>query len=87
MTARATSRVEGADTEDRRLSRLDGRARYAVLGHPGVWRYVGQATFVDDDGHDVEHDYVRMVPVGRDGHEVWVDPADCGRLGTVTRSA
>jgi hypothetical protein len=68
-------------------ARLDGRARYAVIGHPGVWRYVGQAVFVGDDGRDVEHDYVRMAPVGQDEPEVWVDPADCGRIGDASTSA
>lgn len=67
--------------------RLDGRARYAVLGHPGVWRYVGQAVFADDDGRDVEHEYVRMVPVGRDGQEVWVAPGDVARLGEARHTA
>jgi hypothetical protein len=61
-------------------ARLDGRARYAVLGHAGTWRYVGQATFVDDSGGTVEHEYVRMAMVGRDGHEVWVDPSDVTRV-------
>jgi len=77
-----TARANAADG-----GRLDARARYAVIGHPGVWRYVGQATFVDDDGRDVEHDFVRMVPVGVDGPEVWVDPLDCGRLVERKRTA
>jgi hypothetical protein len=55
---------------------MRGTARYLLVGHPGVWRYVGQAVFADDDGLDVEHEWVRMVPVGVDGPEAWVDPAD-----------
>jgi hypothetical protein len=52
---------------------LSARGVYAVAGHDGPWHYVGQATYVDDDGHVIEHDYVRMV---QDGDELWVPLAD-----------
>jgi hypothetical protein len=55
------------------VSRLSGTALYAVRGEEGPWRYVGQATYVDDAGRTVEHDYVRMV---QDDSEVWVAPDD-----------
>lgn len=56
---------------------LDPRARYTLAGEPGEWRYVGQATYLDDDGREVEHDHVRMAQV-RDGLvvEAWVDPGE-----------
>lgn len=57
-------------------ARPDARDRYTVAGQTGVWRYVGQATYVDDAGRTVEHDHVRMAPVGVDGPEVWVAPGD-----------
>lgn len=82
MTTPSNGRTRLTDHWDR----LDATARYAVLGHPGVWRYVGQASFADDDGADVEHDWVRMVPVGRAGQEAWVAPGDVARLAdTVDR--
>lgn len=59
---------------------LAGTARYLVDGEPGAWRYVGQATYVDDDGRDVEHDHVRMREIGGD-REVWVPLADVVRAG------
>lgn len=64
------------------MIRLDARARYAVAGESGVWRYVGQAAYVDDDGRAVEHDYVRMALVGHDGHEVWCPSGDVTRADT-----
>lgn len=57
------------------MTRLSGMARYVVTGESGAWRYVGQATYVDDEGATVEHDHVRMRQVGGD-REVWVDPVD-----------
>ena len=62
------------------MIRLRATARYTVAGEAGVWRYVGQATYVDDHGREVDHDYVRMARVGQDGHEVWVAPEDVTRL-------
>ena len=60
---------------------LAGTARYAVDGESGAWRYVGQATYVDDaTGETVEHDWVRMVRVGDPTHEEWVDPSSVTRL-------
>ena len=53
--------------------RLDRRLRYTVAGQDGTWRYAGQATYTDDDGRAVDHDYVRMV---QGDAEVWVDPAE-----------
>ena len=58
----------------RRAARLDARLRFAVDGLPGVWRFLGQATYADDDGRTVEHDWLRMAPVGDPGGEEWVAP-------------
>lgn len=67
---------------------------YRVSTHPGAaFRFVGQATYVDEfTGEEVEHDMVHMVMVGDD--YVWaVDPdevtplvagewcSECGQLG------
>lgn len=57
------------------MIRLDARLRYTVAGESGAWRYVGQATYLDDDGRTVEHDDVRMAAVGGDRREVWVPRA------------
>lgn len=62
------------------MTRLDARLRYAVAGRDGAWRYVGQATYVDDDGREVEHDWARMVRVSDPSAEEWVDPAGVTRL-------
>jgi len=49
-------------------------ARYTLAGRPGAWRYLGQATYVDEHtGAEVEHDHVRMM---RGDEEVWVDPRE-----------
>lgn len=52
---------------------LSPRGVYAVRGHDGPWHYLGQASYVDDDGRTVDHDWVRMV---QDDEEVWVHPDD-----------
>jgi hypothetical protein len=44
-----------------------------LVGREGPWRFLGQATYVDDDGRTVEHDWVRVV---QDDEEVWVAPED-----------
>lgn len=51
-----------------------GGIRYGVAGEPGAWRYLGQATYADDQGHEVEHDWWLM----RDdaGRVIAVDPAE-----------
>lgn len=67
--------------------------RYAVELYPGIaFRFVGQATYLDDEGEEVEHDMVRMVMVG-DDVEHWLDPeyvteladdaycTECGQVG------
>lgn len=41
--------------------RLDRRAYYRVAGEEGPWRYAGQATYDDQYGQRVEHDWVHMV--------------------------
>lgn len=62
------------------MTRLDATARYAVAGERGVWRYVGQATYLDDHGRTVDHDHVRMALAGRLDVEVWCSPGDVTRL-------
>lgn len=47
---------------------------YAVDGFTGEFVYVGPAFYEDEDG-PVEHDHLRMVPVGG-GDEVWVAPQE-----------
>lgn len=54
---------------------MNVRIAYAVAGHPGAYMYVGQAEYTDDGGHAVEHDWLRMSPLGG-GDEVWVAPVD-----------
>lgn len=57
---------------------LDPRSRYALLDEAGHWRFIGQAWYMDDAGHRVEHHYVRMVTrdaVTGETVERWVDPA------------
>lgn len=44
-----------------------------VAGRDGLWRVVGQATYRDDHGREVEHDWLAVVA---DGDEVWVAPGD-----------
>jgi hypothetical protein len=44
-----------------------------VAGREGLWRVVGQASYRDDDGRVVEHDWLRVVS---DDEEVWVAPDD-----------
>lgn len=48
---------------------------WRVKGEPGAWRMVGQATYVDDEGREVEHDWVLMREVAGD-REVAVPPED-----------
>lgn len=62
------------------MTRLDARLRYAVAGESGAWRYVGQASYVDDDGRVVEHDWVRMARVSDPTQETWVDACSVSRL-------
>lgn len=63
-------------------------AAYRVDSYPGVaWRFVGQATYVDEwSGDEVEHDWVRLVMIGDDRvHEVdpsEVHPLDAGEFCT-----
>lgn len=68
----------GSRARDGVTAPLSGTARYLVADEPGAWRYVGQATYVEDDGREVEHDHVRMAQVGTD-REVWVPLADVVR--------
>jgi hypothetical protein len=63
----------GGGMTGRPCGAFTARGVYRVAGHDGPWHYVGPATFVDDEGRTVEHDWVRMV---QDDAEVWVDPAD-----------
>lgn len=53
---------------------LDRLTWYEVAGLAGAWRFVGQATYLDDEGREVEHDHVRLVNAS--GDEEWVDPAE-----------
>lgn len=62
-----------------------------LAGRPGMaYRVIGQATYVDDDGHDVEHDWLLVRAVG-DDYAFEVDPDDvlplsqpfCGTCGQV----
>jgi hypothetical protein len=61
----ATARPGGAGT------RFHARGVYAIAGESGPWKYLGQATYLDDDGREVEHDWVRMV---QDDREHWCPP-------------
>jgi hypothetical protein len=68
---------------------LGARYRYALAGEPGLWRYVGQAWYVDEStGERVEHDHVRMAQV-RDGEpfEVWVSLDDVTGVAYSARGA
>lgn len=59
---------------------MNPRSVYTLADHPGVpFRYAGQATYLDDAGRQVEHDWVVMRAVGNDA-EVWADPATAREL-------
>lgn len=64
------------------MTRLSATALYGVAGEVGPWHYVGQATYLDDDGREVEHDWVRMVQ--DDDREVWCPPDAVAELAVVT---
>lgn len=53
-----------------------------VAGHDGPWVVLGQASYVDDDGRTVEHDWLR---VAQDDEEVWVAPEDVTACEIVRR--
>lgn len=50
-------------------------AAYRVTGESGAWVLLGQATYLDDDGRTVEHDWVLLREAGGD-REVAVAPDD-----------
>lgn len=52
---------------------MNAGTRVTVAGLPGTWTVLGPATYADEDGRTVEHDWVRVaVP----GDERWVAPGD-----------
>lgn len=51
-----------------------GGLRYGIAGESGAWRYLGQATYADDLGREVEHDW--WLVQAEDGRVEAVDPAE-----------
>jgi hypothetical protein len=56
------------------------RRIFTVRDTPGIYVYVGQCYYVDDDGQTVEHDWLRLAPLDGDGDTLWVPPQDAFEL-------
>lgn len=62
-----------------------GGFRYGVTGEPGAWRYLGQATYADEQGRDVEHDWWLMADDA--GRVIAVDPGEISGVWPVADPA